>query len=215
MGRAAVVAAVIAALAGAALPACDLVFAPGKGPNATDDGPVGIDDSAHGGDGTTAIDAAIDSQLSTLDASVDADTCSFTCYTVDLGPGDPNPAGMARCEFTDDDQCTQYPELVPIDVCTCSVGQPEIYFENLGVSARIAFVGPAPAMSWSITPNNNGSCTSGYPGCTHDGPCFPGTPLWVWDNVPISPSGINQFEFFNDDGAGCTNGAVYTFTIFL
>lgn len=47
-----------------------------------------------------------------------------------------------------------------------------------------------------------------------DGPCFPGTPLWVWDDIPINPGNLNSFEFFDDDGSGCGN-AGFTFTAFL
>src|SRR5437762_13673042 len=113
MGRTAVAAAVLGALAGAALPACDLMFAPARGPGAHTDA---AGDAPGGGDGATTIDAQVDAPPGSPDAPLPPDAAcstSYACYTVDLSPGFPAPAGTAGCEIVDDDVCTTHPDLVP------------------------------------------------------------------------------------------------------
>lgn len=216
MGRTPVAAAIVGAMIGIAVPACDLVFAPGKGPGANADAPSGDgppgDDGPNGGDGSTTADAPFDAQP-THDAEVDA-TCMHTCYTVDLALGDPVLPGTTGCESAPDDQCTLFPELVGVDMCSCTAGQPEIYVENFGTVARIALIADPPAASYSLDANFGGMCIGANVSCTHDGPCFAGLPLYVWDNVPISAGQTNYFLFYDDDGSGCTNQK-YTLTINL
>jgi hypothetical protein len=225
MRRTPVVAAVVGAVLGVAVPACDLVFAPGPGPGATADAPTDDADAdgENGGDGSTA-----DAAPGTPDAATasdgspppDAACAPFQCYAPDVSPGtpDPNNPGLAGCELAVDDACAAHPEVVPIDACTCSArpGAPELYVFAAGADAVLAFVGPGPltGTTFSLVASADPTNCFGGGACTQDGPCFPGTPLWVWQ-VPIS-SGPNQFQIFEDTGGGCgPQPPVYTFTISL
>ena len=153
------------------------------------------------------------------DASVGVDTatpdllCSYTCYAPSSTA---SQVGSAACQSTSNGCQGNMSWIDPIDLCSCSTGEPELYVRRFPMTFDVALVAPALAAAHSYAMTIDGGTCYGTgqvcPGSALAG-CTVTSEVDGWLQLPMPAGPMATLRFFDDDGTGCTSAVKYTFVV--